>query len=155
MRPDPAYAYLRDLAERATSTRPEPDHDGDLPIHIHGALFYARVVGDPNAWIQVFAVAIAGIPETPDLALALNDINRQIRFARAIHVAEQVLFEAEIWADDLNPANFTHACRNIARATDAFGYRLVEAFGGEPVFDRSKDTGYASPTDDSGQGFYL
>lgn len=155
MRFDPAFAYLRDLAERATSIRPEPDHDGDLPIRIHGALFYARVVGDSDAWIQVFSIAAQGLSESPDLAMALNDINRQVRFARVVHVAEQVLFETEIWADDLNPSNFNHACRNIARATDTFGHRLVQAFGGQPVFEESKGPEYVPPDDEKGLGFYL
>jgi hypothetical protein len=44
MRPDVAFSYVRDLSERMTGVRPEPDHDGDLPVHFHGAQFFVRVV---------------------------------------------------------------------------------------------------------------
>lgn len=155
MRAAPAMSYARDLVEKLTGVRPEPDHDGDLPIRAWGALFYARIMGDSRSWIQVFSVAIADIDASSDLALALNDINTQLRFARAFHVNRQVLFETEIWADDLNPGNFAHAFDNIALATDRFAPALHEAFGGRPVFAESQDQRYADEPRDSRLGFYL
>lgn len=146
MRPDATISYVRDLLERITGSRPEPDHDGDIPVVLDGAEFYVRVAGVSDPWVQVFSIALADVEPTLELMARLNDINTQLRFARAFHVQEQVLIEAEIWAEDVNPANFHHACRNVANATDAYAEALREAFGGRPAFEESKTEGYERTT---------
>lgn len=142
MRPDVAFVYVRDLIERMTGTRPEPDHDGDLPVHFHGALFFVRIVGPANPWVQVFSVAVADLDPSPELMSMLNDINGRIHFARSFLVHGQVIIEAEIWADDVNPTNFLYACQNVAAATDAFAPAILKAFGGRPLFEESKTEAY-------------
>ena len=155
MKADAALSYTRDLVERVTGSRPDPDQDGDLPIRLGGALFYARIMGDSASWVQVFSVAAAEVEHSAELAVALNDINRQLGFARTFWTGGQVLFESDIWADDLNPANFNHACRNIAGATDAFAPRILSDLGGRPVFQESKDGEYQDTWASRGLGFYL
>ena len=142
MRPDVAFVYVRDLIERMTGTRPEPDHDGDLPVHLHGAQFFVRIVGPVNPWVQVFSVAVADLEASPALMSLLNEINSHIHFARTFHVGSQVIIEAEIWADDVTPANFLYACQNVAAATDAFAPRILSEFGGRPLFEESKTDAY-------------
>ncbi|MBI1349989.1 MAG: hypothetical protein GC156_02595 [Actinomycetales bacterium] len=142
MRPDVAYVYVRDLIERITGSRPEPDHDGDLPVHFHGALFFVRIVGPVNPWVQVFSVGVADLEPSPELMAMLNDINSRIHFARAFFVNGQVIIEAEIWADDVTPTNFLYACQNVASATDAFAPAILKAFGGRPLFEESKTDAY-------------
>ncbi len=142
MRPDVAFSYVRDLVERITGTRPDPDGDGDLPVHFHGAQFFVRIVSAPDPWVQVFSVAVAELDSTPELAVRLNEINSHIHFARVFHVGTQVLIEAELWADDVTPANFLFACQNVAAATDYFTPRLLKEFGGRPLFEESKTDAY-------------
>lgn len=142
MRPDATVAYVRDLLERITGTRPAPDQDGDLPVVWDGAQFYVRVVGSSDPWVQVFSIALADVEPSLELMAHLNDINAQLRFARMFHVQQQVLIETEIWSDDVNPANFHHACRNVAGATDAYSKALHEAFGGRLAFEESKTDQY-------------
>ena len=142
MRPDATMAYVRDLLERMTGSRPTPDGDGDLPVVLDGAQFYVRVAGTSDPWVQVFSIALADVEPTLELMSRLNDINTQLRFARAFHVQDQVLIETEIWSDDVNPANFHHACRNVSGATDAYADALHEAFGGRLAFEESKTEGY-------------
>jgi hypothetical protein len=146
MRPDVAYVYVRDLLERLTGERPDADQDGDLPVQFDGALFYVRVVGNTDPWVQVFSIAVADLEPTPDLMVRINEINTELRFARAFHVAGQVLIETEIWADDVNPANFHHACRNVAGATDAYSPGIRDTFGGKPLFEESKTENYQQAT---------
>ena len=144
MRPDMAYVYVRELIERLTGMKPEPDDDGDLPVVFGGELFFVRVVGpvgEIEPWIQVFSVAVDDLEASPGLMKELNEINRDLRFARAFHVDSQVLIESEMWAADLTPDNFAQACRNVAGATDVFAHRIQEQFGGTLLFE-------ASPTDD-------
>jgi hypothetical protein len=145
MRPDVAYVYVRDLIERLTGTKPEPDDDGDLPVVFGGELFFVRVVGpvgEIEPWIQVFSVAVDDLEASPELMAELNEVNRDLRFARAFYVESQVLIEYEMWADDLTPENFAHACRNVAGATDVFARQIHEKFGGTLLFEESKSDDY-------------
>lgn len=142
MRSDIVFSYVRDLVERLTDTRPEPDHDGDLVITYGGATFYARVMNPEDAVVQLFGVAVADVEAAPELFDALNSINQEIRFARAFWVRGQVLVETEIWGSDVNPANFQYACRTIASTIDRFAPELVEHFGGSAQFQESKQPDY-------------
>lgn len=145
MRADVAYSYVRDLLERVTGTRPGPDGDGDLPVTYQGARFYVRVMGEHDAWVQVFSVAVATLEPTPDLMEHLNAVNCDLRFARCFYVNNQVLIESEIWADDVNPANIQHACSNVAQATDSFAQGIRDRFGGRSPFEESKTDDYRIP----------
>jgi hypothetical protein len=111
-------------------------------VHFHGALFFVRIVGPVNPWVQVFSVAVAELDPSPPLMAMLNDINARIHFARAFHLGGQVIIEAEIWADDVTQENFLYACQNVAGATDAFSPAIVKAFGGRPLFEESKTDAY-------------
>ncbi len=156
MRPEMVTSYIRDLLETVTGERPVPDQDGDLPVRVGGALFYVRVVNPTDAIVQVFSVAVAGVPATLGLMAKINDINSSIGFARAFHVQEQVLIESEIWGVDVNLANLQHACSNIARATDTFGPPLAAEFGGQLAFQTSQTEDYrAGPLTASPVGPYL
>ena len=103
----------------------------------------------------VLSVAVGNRDDSAQLAVALNDINRQPRFAWTIWTGGQVLFESGIWAGDLNPANFGHACRNISSANDPFAPPLLHNFGGIAVFQDSKDDEYSDNWAEHGLGFYL
>jgi hypothetical protein len=149
---DMVYSYVRDLLERLTGERPAPDPDGDLPVALGGARFYVRVVDGREPVVQVFSVAVAELEPSDVLHAMLNDINVQLRFARAFFVQGQVLMESEIWGRDVNPATFGHACQNIAAATDHFAPRIVEQIGGQPRFEMTKTTEY---TDGPAVGGYL
>lgn len=142
MRQDVAFVYVRDLIERMTGTRPTPDQDGDLPVHLHGAQFFVRVVGPENPWVQVFSVAVGEVEASPTLLGMINEINSHIHFARVFHVNTQVIIEDELWAEDVTPANFVYACQNVAAATDAFAPRIIQAVGGRPLFHESKSEEY-------------
>jgi hypothetical protein len=158
MKPDVAHVYVRDLIERLTRERPEPDADGDLPVEFGGALFYVRVVGpigEIGPWVQVFSVAVDDLAATPELMTELNQINSDLRFARIFHVGSQVLIEYEMWADDLTPENFAHACMNVSGATDVFAHRIQKAFGGTLRFEESKTEDYGKDPDPDRNGSYL
>ena len=146
MRPDMVRSYLKDILESVTGERPEPDEDGDLPVRFRNACFFVRVVNPTDPVVQIFSVARAGLEQSPELALALNDINMGIQFARVFHVRDQVLVETEIWASDVNEANVDYACRTVAEATDDINSKL-DGFPGHPQFQESKDPGYTPRAD--------
>ena len=154
MRRDMVVSYVRDLLGSIVGERPEPDQDGDLPVPYLGAQFYVRIVGEDPV-VQVFAVAVADVDASPELHAALNAINADLHFARAFHVASQVLVEHEIWGTDVNPANLEHACRHVASGADYYGKLLARDFGGRPVFEEQKQPDYEASSARVGYGQYL
>ena len=149
-------AYAESLLEQFVSTdKVKPDNDGDYPVRYQSALYYVRI--DPgrrdDPVVQVFAVAVDKVEPGPSLYEALNDINTQLRFARAFWVRGQVLIEAEMPGMSLSPDGFAGACQTVASAADHFGPRLAEQFGGKTAFEDDKDAGYQ--VSEVGSGGYL
>jgi hypothetical protein len=120
----------------------EPDADGDYPVRYRSALYYVRLVGDGHVDVQVFAVAVDGVDASPGLLAAVNDINAQIRFVRVFHVQGQVLVEADITGDAIEPSGFYTACEAVATVTDRVGPQLAAEHGGRTAFEDSKENGY-------------
>jgi len=141
MNPDMVYTYTKDLIERLSGQTPQIDPDGDLHFRHLDAGFFARV--HPQApVVQVFTVAVAQPQESEELFRAINLINTQLIFARALYVEGQVLIEKDIYASDLSPALFDAACRLVATATDTFAGDLQQSVHGQLMFDFDKGEQY-------------
>jgi Putative bacterial sensory transduction regulator len=83
MRRDVIAAYVEKLLAVLTDTpRVAPDRDGDYPVRFGSALYYVRLVSAEDPDVQVFAVAVDGIEQSPELLAELNDLNCRIRFGR-------------------------------------------------------------------------
>lgn len=155
MRTDMVRSYVETLLERLTgSDKVRADEDGDYPVRFRQALYYVRLVGDTHPVVQVFSVALSGVPSTPELLAALNSINSDIRFARVFWVREQVLVEADLVGSTLDPDEFDNACRAVATITDNIGPELAESFGGRTAFADEKE-GEAPAEDRAMTGLYL
>lgn len=141
MNPDMVFSYTRDLIERLTEARPDPDRDGDLPFRYLDAHFYARV--HPNVpVVQIFSVAVDSPTASPEMYEVLNDLNCRLIYARTFFIGEQVLFECDIDASNLSPRELDQACRHVASATDAFAREVHERFQGQMAFDFGKGQDY-------------
>jgi len=79
------------------------------------------------------------------LFAALNTLNSQLGFARAFWVADQVLIEADLLGETLEPRGFDNACERVATVTDRVSGGLAAEFGGRTAFDESKSAGYRTP----------
>ena len=135
MRTDQARAYVESLLERLLNMdKVFRDGDGDYPVRFRNCLYYVRVIGTDIPVVQVFSVAVADVSATPELLTALNNLNADIRFARAFHVHSQVLIETEVLAEALDPAGFENACDCVASITLDVAPGLVERFGGRLTF---------------------
>jgi len=160
MRADMVRAYVESLLERLTgSEKVVPDHDGDYPVRFHSALYYVRLIGDVDPTLQVFATAVRDIKATPALYERLNDINVNIRFARAFWIREQVLIEADLVGQTVDHEEFSAACLAVASITDHYGPTLAEEFGGTTAFADEKEVDGKEgtpPTEDTAKtGQYL
>lgn len=120
--------------------------DGDYPVRYKDALYYVRVVGDGDPVVQVFSIAVEGIPGTPELYEELNTINSNIKFARVFWVRDQVLVERELVGEGVDPADFDNACEAVATITDHYGPLIAAKFGGKTAFADEK-TSDAEATD--------
>ncbi len=151
MRRDIVTAYVESLLRKVTnSSQVTADHDGDYPVRYRSAKYYVRVVGDGQADVQVFAVAVDKVDATPELLADINEVNTQIRFARVFHVAGQVLVEVDLVGDALEPPSFLTACDTVAYVTDHVGSRLAAKHGGKTAFEDAKDDGYQAPEPPTG-----
>ena len=152
MRRDVIAAYVEKLLAALTETsHVAPDKDGDYPVRFGSALYYVRLVGAEEPDVQVFAVAVDGIEQSPELLTELNDINCRIRFARVFHVAGQVLVETDLIGDAVDPRGFGNACEVVASVTDKIGPELAKKYGGRTAFEDSKEPDYEPPA----PGMYL
>lgn len=139
-----ATSHLETLIENMTGTaKATPDRDGDYFIPTRGAGFFARVGGDEPPIIRLFSVMADEVPPSPELYEALNGINTQLSFLRAMHVRGQVMIEGELLALTAHPTDFGGVCGRIAHASDHFGPLVTERFGGTSLFERSKTADYS------------
>lgn len=153
--PGMVESYVETLIERMTSTRTAvSDADGDYPIWFGSAVYYVRVLPRLEPVVQFFAIALADVELTPELALDLNEINSQLQFCRIFWVRKQVLVEAEHLALTLDEGDFRACCDAVAVATDRWAEPLARHHGGQARFEETKGPDYTSP-DDSGTGLYL
>ena len=146
---DMVTSHVETLIERLTgAVKATPDADGDYPIRYRSALYYVRVVRAERPVVQVFSVALDGVPYTDALGRELNEINARVHFCRAFWVSGQVLIEAEHLGPSLTEADFHECALQVAEATDTFGKGLAERHGGRLAFEEAKAPEYTSPANE-------
>jgi hypothetical protein len=154
VRRDFVVAYVEKLLrEVGGSDRVVTDADGDYPVRYGSALYYVRVIGEARADVQVFAIAVDGANASAELIADINDVNTEVRFARVFYVRDQVLVEADLDGESIQPSSFYTACNTVASITDRIGPDLAARHGGKTAFEDSKDAGYQSSA--SSVGMYL
>ncbi len=147
---DIARSHLETLIERLTGIEKAAPADGggDYFIKIENAGFFARVDGDEVPVIRVFSVVAKDVEKKPELLESLNEINGSLSFVRTMWMGQQVMFVGESLALNTDVAEFSQLCRTVAMASDHFGPQIVQAHGGKPFFEESKDPGYEMPQPD-------
>lgn len=141
MRRDVITAYVEKLLGTQTgSDRVVADEDGDYPVRFGSALYYVRLVGEPDPDVKVFAVALDDVPASAELLADLNDINSKLRFARAFHVREGVLVEADLVGESVDPLGFHTACEAVGHVADTIGTSLAKKYGGRPASAANADS---------------
>ena len=115
--------------------RLERDEDGDYPIPVGSAMVYVRVGDDQLPLVAVFASILTDVDEGPSLFVALNDINRRIRFARAFWVARTIVVATELAAVDVTAEQISFACMQLGSLADHLDDVLHGRFGGGFAFE--------------------
>lgn len=140
-------SHVETLIERITGLdKATADHDGDYPIRFKDALFYVRVAGDDTRPIvRVFSTVVTDVEPSADLYEAVNEINTRLGFCRCFWVGGQVLIETEHLGGTIGTEDLFVLADHVASASNLFGARLVERFGGKLAFDDSKGDDYVEP----------
>lgn len=140
-------SHVETLIERITGVdKAKADDDGDYPVRYRDARYFIRVAGnDDRLIVRVFSTVVANVQPSPDLYEAINDINTRIAFCRCFHVNEQVLIETEHLGMTIKTQDLFELTDNVASASNHFGPKLVERFGGVLAFDDSKGDEYVEP----------
>jgi hypothetical protein len=111
------------------------DEDGDYAIPVGSALVYVHVGGDRLPLIAIFSSILTDVEASPGLFVALNDINRRIRFARAFWVSGTIVVATELAAVDVSAQQVSFACMQLGSLADHLDDVLHGRFGGGVAFE--------------------
>lgn len=116
------------------------DEDGDIPIRRGTAMVYVSVIGGDSELplIRVFAPLLEDFAMRPDVYEALNAINRQIPFAKAVVDAEisQIVLAADLFVfDQMSSEQLMATIDLVGENADHFDTILQKRFGGTTAFD--------------------
>ena len=98
----------------------ERDGDGDYPVALSDehSMYLSLHDGDADRdvpdTVAVFAVLASGIKPSRALLAEINDLNRNVRFARVVWADGQVRVGDELLLSTLDPEDLDHACRTVA-----------------------------------------
>jgi hypothetical protein len=84
--------------------------------------------------VQVFAPVIWGIPASPEVLEAVNDINLRIRFGRVMWTGREVIAGMELWAARILADDIGFACLQVGSIADHFDDELKLRFAGATMF---------------------
>jgi hypothetical protein len=156
VRSEMVRAWVESLLEELTGQEKiTPDGDGDYPVRYRDSLYYVRLIGETHPVVQVFSVVVTEIHATPGLYESLNNLNRDIRFARAFWVRDQVLIERDLVGEELTRSDFHEACTAVATIADAVGDDLAKQHGGQAVTPTGHPNDVSSQDHRTFTGLYL
>ena len=124
------------------------DSDGDVPIRYGEAMVFVRLL--PNeGLVSVFSPVLFEVATSAGLLGALDDMNTEIRFARAVLRDTEVTVVAEVDSSTEMETSLAFACDAVAWASNHWGERLQTRFGGQTFF------GEPRPAPTPAVGLYL
>jgi hypothetical protein len=121
------------LAEKLQVESVFVDADGDVPISTSGAQFFIRVHKDAPI-VGVFGALAWGFGNPPGVESMVNEINRDIRFARAYFDGKGVLLATEVLIQHFDPEDLWDRLLAMIGIAQIHAPRLQERFGGQIPF---------------------
>ena len=111
------------------------DKDGDYPVQHGSALYYVRLVDEKPPVLRVFSWMLHDVECTPDLLVALNEINLSTSFVRLFWSDGDVVVATELLAETVDPEELAKACDTVGQVADRHDSRLKERLGGKVEFE--------------------
>jgi hypothetical protein len=125
------------------------DEDGDVPIRFGSAMVFVRLSDEPPL-VSVFSPMLWEIPAGTELFEAINEVNGNIRFARAIWDGKSVSLRCEVPARPFAPEQTVNAVAAVGSLADEIGEQLQGRFGGRTYFGAA-----LPPKEDTNPAGYL
>jgi len=111
----------------------ELDKDKDIEVRYGSAVLYVRVHEKPP-YVSIFSPVLRGVPPSEDLVRRLDELNRQVRFARVFELEGAIYAACEVFAKPLVLEHVVHACRTMGEFVDDIDEGLQAQFGGRTAF---------------------
>lgn len=115
----------------------ELDEDGDLAFRFRSALVIVRLHDDPP-YAHVYAPVVTKVEPTPALHERLNELGRELRFARLFELRGTVWASAEVFTSPLVTQHVVNACEIIGELASDLDDVLEKEFGGKPAFEEKR-----------------
>jgi Putative bacterial sensory transduction regulator len=134
----PTMEQLRPIVDEAMKSflgvaNPEIDADGDTLVRFGSASVYVRVLDQPPR-VRIFSPVLWNVAESPELLAAVNHINLQTLYGRAMWTGHEVVMAMDVPAAGITAEALSVACFAIGSAVDHFDDELYKRFGGKTVF---------------------
>jgi hypothetical protein len=119
------------------------DEDGDIPIRSGSTMTFVSVIepSDHVPFVRLMAPLVSNLTPNPELYEAVNAINLQVPFAKALVVEDgtRVVIEAAVLADTLSPAELGSMLELVIDAADYFDSAIKDRFGGDTLLEDVSD----------------
>ncbi|HUC14407.1 MAG TPA: YbjN domain-containing protein [Acidimicrobiales bacterium] len=109
------------------------DNDGDIPVRSGSVMVYVRVLKNTPV-VRVFSPVIYDLGAPPDILDAVNDINNEVLFARAVWDGNGVVLSSDVLGAPLVGAQLTRSYEAVAQLADEYALKLQERYGGRLAF---------------------
>jgi type III secretion system-like peptide-binding chaperone len=117
------------------------DGDGDIPVRNGSALYFIRVIDDPDLpRVMLFAPLVSDVKASPELYETLNAVNVRLSFARVMHTTnDEVMLAADLPARTLEADELMAVVEMFSGAADGLDTQFKGQFGGTTRFDDDAD----------------
>ncbi len=112
------------------------DEDGDIPVRYGSVMAYIRVLKDMPV-VRIFSPVIYDIGEPADILATINDINKDVLYAKALWDGKAVLLAADVSGAPLAVQQLQRAYEAISQLADEYAHKLQDRYGGRVAFGPS------------------
>ena len=150
----PLDQRVGEALQRILATAEVPrDAEGDWPLTVGEGVVYVRAL-ERDGVVAVFGPALLGLPSTPQLLAAVNDLNAKIHGARAWFTGDAIAVASE-FVDSADLEGLRPAIETVAALVHAIGQDFRATFGGHLVGEPDAAPPPATATPEPETGMYL
>jgi hypothetical protein len=116
---------------------PTVDEDGDIPLRYGSALIMLRVADDAP-YVMLASPLVTGVPASPEVHEALNELSRSHRLVRFYHTGGTVHAALDLIADPFVPDHLEATLAVMGSLCDELGPELQHRLGGSTAFESQR-----------------
>jgi hypothetical protein len=105
------------------------DPSGNYPVPTGTTMLFVRILLFEPPVVRVFAPVFRGMAATPELLVALNDLNTELLFCRVLVVNGEVIVATEFRAAGITADDVAWGCLVVGGWVERIGATLVARLG--------------------------